>query len=104
MDRLEELTKWTEWECEGLSALMWWMGRCIVTQTRTHLTQGARRDAVHIAVLEAISRWAETSAFDFSEPPHPEVTEALNEVAHAAQRACKVLSEAAKAEPTDPLC
>ena len=103
MDRLEELTKWTEWECNGLSALMWWLGRCIVSQARTHLTHGTHRDMVHASVLEAISRWAESSAFDFSEPPNPEVAEALGEVAQAAQRAHKVLSEAAKAEPTNPL-
>ncbi len=86
MDHLEELAT-DQWDCIGMSPLMFLFGQLIVDQVRQDHALGQRHYGMVPDVLLVIARYAEWHSVEFGDPGEQEAAEALDRVKQAALQA-----------------
>lgn len=86
MDHLEELAS-DEWDCIGMSPLLFLFGQLIVDQVRQDRALGSRHYGMVPDVLLVIARYAEWHSLEFANPGEHEAAEALEVVKQAALQA-----------------
>jgi hypothetical protein len=92
MNHLEELAL-DEWDCIGLSPLMYLFGPLIAAQVRLEQVHGSRHQKVIPDVLAVIARWAEWHSTEYGDPENQHVAEALDAVKQAAVHARRTVTD-----------